>query len=590
MTVKSLINRYNLLLVKNNIFAPIEKRIFILITYLSLLMTIAGNVVNIILGLSVWLIGVTILGSLVVFYYFMKARNAQNYERYIYHFIAISSVILSVGWIMNGGIDSNMTSLFFVYFVAVFTIVPTRHKFIVFLVYATNFIVLIGINYYYPSLITPYHTQEQRFVDMISGNLVYLLILYNVLAILMKNYSFEQQKVRSRSVAIARLNNELREQNKKNEEINRQLQESELSYSSIVNHSPNVNLIHDGEKILYVNEMGEKLSGYSASELIGKPLNSFLSASSLNLVRENIQRRMNGEPVEQYEVAIRAKNGTKYIFTVSATSIYYQGKPQMLVVLSDITDRKRAEEEIQRYSQELKEANATKDRFISILSHDLRSPFYGLIGLSEVLKNEAHSLSPDEIKNFSSKLYEAITLQYDLLNDLLTWSQIHTNKLGVKPELLYVAKIVADINKLFWEQTEKKRIRINNTIPDGVCILADKNMVNMMLRNLIHNAIKFSFPDSVIQVSYRQRSNGDCFLVQDAGVGMTPDDIEQVFKIDTTFTSLGTNNEKGSGMGLVLCREIMERHSGTISVESTPNQGTTFTLFFPRSTTSTSGS
>lgn len=586
MTLKSLINRYNLFLVKNNIFAPIEKRIFILITYLSLLMTIAGNMVNIILGLSPWLIGLTALGSCVVFFYFMKARTARDYEKYIYHFIVISTSILSVGWIMNGGIDSNMTSLFFVYFVAVFTIIPTRHKFIVFLVYATNFVILIGVNYYYPSLITPYQTKEQRFVDMISGNLVYLLILYNLLAIMVKNYSFEQQKVKTRSAAITRLNNELQEQYKKIEEINRQLQESELSYSSIVKYSPNVNLIHDGVKILYINEMGEKLSGYSASELIGKPLNFFLSSSSFNLVHENIQRRMNGEPVEQYEVAIRAKNGTEYIFTVSATSIYYQGKPQMLVVLSDITDRKRAEEEIQRYSLELKEANATKDRFISILSHDLRSPFYGLIGLSEVLKNEAHSLTPDEIKNFSSKLHEAITLQYDLLNDLLTWSQIHSNKLGVKPELLYIAKTVADINKLFWEQTEKKRIRLNNTIPDSVCIMADKSMVNMIFRNLIHNAIKFSFPDSVIHVSYRQQSNGDCFLVQDSGVGMTQEDIEQVFKIDTTFTSLGTNNEKGSGMGLVLCQEIMVRHSGTISVESTPNQGTTFTLFFPRSTTS----
>jgi PAS domain S-box-containing protein len=549
-------------------------------------MTIAGNMVNIILGLSPWLIGLTALGSCVVFFYFMKARTARDYEKYIYHFIVISTSILSVGWIMNGGIDSNMTSLFFVYFVAVFTIIPTRHKFIVFLVYATNFVILIGVNYYYPSLITPYQTKEQRFVDMISGNLVYLLILYNLLAIMVKNYSFEQQKVKTRSAAITRLNNELQEQYKKIEEINRQLQESELSYSSIVKYSPNVNLIHDGVKILYINEMGEKLSGYSASELIGKPLNFFLSSSSFNLVHENIQRRMNGEPVEQYEVAIRAKNGTEYIFTVSATSIYYQGKPQMLVVLSDITDRKRAEEEIQRYSLELKEANATKDRFISILSHDLRSPFYGLIGLSEVLKNEAHSLTPDEIKNFSSKLHEAITLQYDLLNDLLTWSQIHSNKLGVKPELLYIAKTVADINKLFWEQTEKKRIRLNNTIPDSVCIMADKSMVNMIFRNLIHNAIKFSFPDSVIHVSYRQQSNGDCFLVQDSGVGMTQEDIEQVFKIDTTFTSLGTNNEKGSGMGLVLCQEIMVRHSGTISVESTPNQGTTFTLFFPRSTTS----
>lgn len=302
--------------------------------------------------------------------------------------------------------------------------------------------------------------------------------------------------------------------------------------------------------------------------------------------------------VSNYEIDI--KNSKGEILTVLETASVVKDSSGNIKsyrgILRDITETKRQEDKFKQYirdiaeankrlyesEMELKKLNASKDKLFSIIAHDLRSPFTSLIGLSDFLLEDIDEFSKDEIKNFILKINESARNVFKLLENLLQWSKLQTGGLEFNPVKfdLYVA-VLETIN-LLGPNAAQKGIKLINEMNKETNVIGDNNMVFSVVQNLISNAIKFSNADGFIKVS--QEEDDDYFYtkVEDSGIGMNNKDLLKLFRIDTHHTTLGTANEKGSGLGLVLCKELIEQNGGVITVKSELGKGTTFIFSLPK--------
>ena len=238
--------------------------------------------------------------------------------------------------------------------------------------------------------------------------------------------------------------------------------------------------------------------------------------------------------------------------------------------------------EIEAQHQELVELNASKDKFFSIISHDLRSPFNALLGFSQLLSENLENYNLPEIKTKVDKIRVSAENLYTLLENLLTWSRIQRGAMEHNPEELDVAEIVEGTIELFVSKAEEKNILLNHVIPQGMVAHADYNMVNTVIRNLVSNAMKFTNGGGRIEVSARpQDENVIEVAVADTGTGINHEHLPKLFRIDVQYTQVGTAGEKGTGLGLILCKDLVEKNGGTIWVESEVEKGTTFRFTLP---------
>jgi signal transduction histidine kinase len=242
----------------------------------------------------------------------------------------------------------------------------------------------------------------------------------------------------------------------------------------------------------------------------------------------------------------------------------------------DITERVIAQKKIKEYNVELEKLNASKDKFFSIVAHDLLTPFSALIGFSEILHEEAESLSNDEVKEFSGDIHLVAVKAHNLLENLLSWSSIQTNRTQFHPQSFPVYPIVEDILQLNKGNAQGKSIKLSNCIPDDFTLVADFNMFNTIIRNLVSNAVKFTKAGGSIYIGLIDKDDVVEFIVEDTGVGMSEEECNKLFKIGVHHSEIGTNNEKGTGLGLILCAGFVEKHSGTIHVESKIGKGSKF--------------
>jgi signal transduction histidine kinase len=230
----------------------------------------------------------------------------------------------------------------------------------------------------------------------------------------------------------------------------------------------------------------------------------------------------------------------------------------------------------------LKELNASKDKFFSIIAHDLRNPFGAVLGFAEILYREAKELSSDEIIEYSSYILQQSRTIYDLLENLLSWSRIQTGRIEFKPEPLPLFDCVNEIVTINQSVALKKQIELAYDCAPDLNIFADRNMLLTVLRNLTSNAMKFTEPGGSVKIRATSPNDEIRISVRDSGIGMSSEDIQKLFKIDTHHSTIGTNEEKGSGLGLVLCKEFIEKHNGRIWVESQPGAGSEFIFTIPK--------
>lgn len=252
-------------------------------------------------------------------------------------------------------------------------------------------------------------------------------------------------------------------------------------------------------------------------------------------------------------------------------------------IFEDISERKRAEEQLRLKNIELNEMNSSKDKFFSIIAHDLKSPFNSLLGITEIMNENIEDFSSSEIKNYSTNLEVSAKLLYRLLDNLLEWSKIQRGMITFNPIESSLSNIIKQNINLQFEFAKQKNIEIENKVENDLNIISDTSMLNTILRNLISNSIKFSNRGGKVEIgAYNNtKERTTQIYIKDNGIGMSKETLSKLFKIEYKVTRQGTENESSSGLGLLLCQDFIEFHKGKMIVESEKGEGTTFTLFFP---------
>jgi len=256
--------------------------------------------------------------------------------------------------------------------------------------------------------------------------------------------------------------------------------------------------------------------------------------------------------------------------------LFYEG------IVEDITEIKQAMKTLKESEVRLKELNATKDKFFSIIAHDLKSPFNSIVGFSNLLLEQIRSKDYEGIEKYSTIIQHSSEKAMDLLSNLLEWSRSQTGRIEFSPEFIEMVALIDDVTDLLSIYAHQKSIEILKDLPHSELVFADKAMISTVLRNIISNAIKFTNVGGEIIISTELKQNETIISVRDNGIGLNKKQIEKLFRVDESYSTPGTQNEKGTGLGLILCKEFVEKHKGKISVETELGKGSKFMFTIPR--------
>lgn len=355
-----------------------------------------------------------------------------------------------------------------------------------------------------------------------------------------------------------------------------ELSESEEKFRLLIHVlGEGIGIVDQNEIFILTNEAAEDIFQVERNKLTGRCLNDFLSEESkLQIANETAIRKVGLKSSYELEIITEKKE----IRTIIVTGTPYFSKQQnfqgTLGVFRNITERKKME-------QQLISLNADKDRFMSILAHDLRGPFTGLMNYSDMLLKNFRNMDIDKIEKQLQTIHKTSKKTYDLLEDVLLWSRSQSGKLPFEPQKLIFAEVIGEVIHEKHCQASIKNISINSAVPEEMSIYADNNMLKTVLRNLLSNAIKFTNKDGSIIVKAEYKQNNAIVTVSDNGIGINSEDIGKLWNFAKPFTTQGTENESGTGLGLVICKEFVEKHGGKISVKSEPGKGTDFIFSLP---------
>jgi signal transduction histidine kinase len=280
-------------------------------------------------------------------------------------------------------------------------------------------------------------------------------------------------------------------------------------------------------------------------------------------------------------IFISALNGTDDIVKAfSVGGIDYITKP---FKSEEVRTRVSTHLKVSWQQRELKRLNDEKDKFISIIAHDLRGPMGGIMGLSQIMADEKRSYSDSAKKEMSATLHKTAVNVYNLLEQLLNWSKIATGHIDFNPQKLVLKENVDKILLIFSESSKEKSISLTTNISEDIRVNADHDMIETILRNLISNAIKFTNPGGSVSVSSQPDDNNMVMItVKDSGIGMNSSMTENIFRIDVNTKRPGTNGELSTGMGLLLCQGFIEKHGGKLRISSKEGIGSEFSFSIPQ--------
>jgi CheY-like chemotaxis protein/nitrogen-specific signal transduction histidine kinase len=237
--------------------------------------------------------------------------------------------------------------------------------------------------------------------------------------------------------------------------------------------------------------------------------------------------------------------------------------------------------QIHRLNKQLEKLNFDKDRFISILGHDLKSPVNNILGFSEILADEINSPNKDEIEEIAKNINKSAKITNMLLEDILIWARAQQGKIPFKPQILSFADICKNILENLNPNADAKNIALDYSKVDHLTVFADIDMLKTVLRNLVSNAIKFTNSGGRININAEENPGNVIISVLDNGIGIPPDDLTKLFDISQVLSTKGTAKETGTGLGLLLCKEFVEKHGGKIWVESEEGKGSRFSFTLP---------
>jgi PAS domain S-box-containing protein len=365
------------------------------------------------------------------------------------------------------------------------------------------------------------------------------------------------------------------------------LKESEHRFRNNMEHVKLISVMLDTNgNITFANNYFLQLTGWQREEIIGQNWFEIFIPSELKLSQILYPENSNSIVPTNNENEILTRTGERRLIEWSNTILHdsFGNNSGIAGIGVDITDRKLAEAELKIKNEQLIELNATKDKFFSIIAHDLKTPFSGILGFSEILKDEARNLDIDSIEDYADILHSTAKQTFKLLENLLDWARIQQGGFHFEPKTIsYNYLLKTEIEGLKYN-ADRKNITLENGTVQEITFTADEKMLSTVLRNLISNAIKFTPKGGKINIEARSKVDHVEVSISDTGVGMEKETLQKLFKIETSFTSRGTENEKGTGLGLLLCKEFVEKHGGTIWVDSEKGKGSTFSFSIPLTT------
>jgi PAS domain S-box-containing protein len=354
--------------------------------------------------------------------------------------------------------------------------------------------------------------------------------------------------------------------------------------------------------VVYQDARGTIVSANPAAErILGLSLDQMMGRTSLHPEWKSIREDGTELPGPEHPAMVALRTGKKTgplimgIFnpathcyswiSVVAIPLYAPGNEtikQVYTTFEEISERKKAEEALKKSEAQLRELNATKDKFFSIIAHDLKSPFNTILGFSKILIERVSENNLDGISKFSELIHQSAKRAMDLLTNLMEWSRSQSGRIEFSPERFRLNLLIGEVTELLMDHARQKSISVDLLVPEGIWIYGDLAMISTVIRNLLDNAIKFTRPGGAIIITVEERPGETEIAVEDDGIGLSEENAGKLFRIDDSYSIPGTDNESGTGLGLILCREFIGRHGGRIWVESNNKKGCTFRFTIPK--------
>ncbi len=342
-------------------------------------------------------------------------------------------------------------------------------------------------------------------------------------------------------------------------------------------------VIDNNGLVKMINKIGCKILGYSENEIVGKNwIENFVPPHKREEIKKVFDMLFHKETESSTYFENEIINKAGKLKTIRWRNTYLENsKGEVTGILSsgeDVTKETKMLHDLVESERNLKELNDAKDKFFSIVSHDIRSPFTALLGFTQILEEEYEDLTKSEVDEIIHSLRKISNKIFEFIEKLLDWSRIQSNKIEIVPQRLILYSIVQDVFVLLSTVALNKKVKINIDVPNKLMVVGDENVVNTVLRNLISNAIKFSTHGNEITIFTEEARNENDIVVcvRDNGTGMSNDIKNKLFKLEEQVSELGTNNESGTGLGLLICKDLLEKQQSKIWVESELNVGSTF--------------
>jgi PAS domain S-box-containing protein len=351
--------------------------------------------------------------------------------------------------------------------------------------------------------------------------------------------------------------------------------------------------------IIYANSGFTRITGYLNEETVGRNCRFLQGEGTDPAAVERIRQALRQHEPCSVELRNYTKDGRPFWNKLSITPIKdAEGNTTHYVgVQSDITQEKDMEATLRHRTDELEQLNtrlrdseselrrqnANKDKFFSIISHDLKSPFHSILGFAEILSGDLGDFTLDEIRSYGNHIHVGAQNLLNLLENLMQWTRLQSGHMGYQPEPLLLRERVEMVASLLQGNLHAKKIAFDCGIDPEMMVYADRTHLSLVLQNLVSNAVKFTRSQGGIQVYASQQDDLVEICVEDNGLGMDKEHLQRLFQIETSFSTVGTANEKGTGLGLILCYELVRENAGSIWAESEPEQGSRFYFTLPSS-------
>ena len=379
--------------------------------------------------------------------------------------------------------------------------------------------------------------------------------------------------------------------------IEENFRKKEAQFKDLIESIPSGIAIIQNNKFAFFNPAAQKIfAGNISFQFIGKTVAKIIHPQSSKLFIKKIKSVLSKHHEVVFEEKLMRLDGSLFDAEITLSPRLFHSIPAVLLIVNDVTKRKNNEEDLRKSEEKfrilvtdlsenenrLKDLVATKDKFFSIIAHDLRGPLGGFLGLTKIIANEPQILTDDQNKEMASALYSSAQNTYDLLQNLLEWSQMVRGNTTFIPQNLVLKDIITECLSLATESAREKSISLIMEISDELQVFADSNMLQTIIRNLLSNSIKFTRHRGRVTIAAEPAENNMIVIsVKDTGIGMNNEMVQNIFRIDVNTKRTGTNNEASTGLGLLLCKEFVEKHGGEIVVKSVENKGSEFFFTIP---------